>query len=156
MPDVLWSLFSDNRRLLQALPTLAACVIETQMRARHGLKVGVTAVPHTFNHELRFNPHVHTMVTAGGLHTRYGEWVHRSYYDQDHLMRSWRRVVIKLLRAALEAGQLLSSPDSSEIRALLADQERRWWSIKIQSFASKVHFLGYAGRYVRRPPIARK
>lgn len=32
----------------------------------------------------------------------------------------------------------------------------RWWSIKIQSLRSKEHFLRYAGRYVRRPPIAQK
>jgi len=38
----------------------------------------------------------------------------------------------------------------------LAQQENRWWSIKIQSFTSKEHFLRYAGRYVRRPPIAQR
>jgi Putative transposase len=32
----------------------------------------------------------------------------------------------------------------------------RWWSIKIQSFEDKWHFLQYAGRYVRRPPIAQR
>ena len=39
---------------------------------------------------------------------------------------------------------------------MLAQQENRWWSIKIQSFKSKEHFLRYAGRYVRRPPIAQR
>ena len=38
----------------------------------------------------------------------------------------------------------------------LAQQENRWWSIKIQSFKSKEHFLRSAGRYVRRPPIAQR
>jgi hypothetical protein len=37
---------------------------------------------------------------------------------------------------------------------LLAHLEKCWWSIKIQSFEDKSHFLQYAGRYVRRPPIA--
>jgi hypothetical protein len=32
----------------------------------------------------------------------------------------------------------------------------RRWSIKIQPFKSKEHFLEYAGRYVRRPPIAQR
>ena len=33
-------------------------------------------------------------------------------------------------------------------------QYERWWSIHIDHFESKKHFLLYAGRYVRRPPIA--
>jgi hypothetical protein len=34
--------------------------------------------------------------------------------------------------------------------------EKCWWSIKIQSFEDKWHFLRYAGRYARRPPIAQR
>ena len=41
-----------------------------------------------------------------------------------------------------------------QMENLLTEQENRWWSIKIQSFTSKGQFLRYAGRYVRRPPIA--
>ena len=39
---------------------------------------------------------------------------------------------------------------------MLTQQEKRWWSIRIQSFEDKGHFLQYAGRYVRRPPIAQR
>ena len=40
------------------------------------------------------------------------------------------------------------------MRLLLELQEERWWSAKFQRFASRKHFLAYAGNYVRRPPIA--
>src|SRR5450755_4099264 len=39
---------------------------------------------------------------------------------------------------------------------LLTHLEKCWWSIKIKSFEDKGHFLQYAGRYVRRPPIAQR
>jgi len=39
---------------------------------------------------------------------------------------------------------------------MLTYQEKRWWSVRIQSFESKEHFLRYAGRYIRRPPIAQR
>jgi hypothetical protein len=39
---------------------------------------------------------------------------------------------------------------------LLTHLEKCWWSIKIQLFEDKWHFLQYAGRYVRRPPIAQR
>ena len=65
--------------------------------------VGVIAILHTFNGRLEFNSHVHTMVTGGGL---YGDtWMSCVYYDRDPLMKAWRKAVIKLLRAALRAGQ---------------------------------------------------
>jgi hypothetical protein len=43
-----------------------------------------------------------------------------------------------------------------QIEEMLTEQESRWWSIKIQSFPSIAHFLRYAGRYTRRPPIAQR
>ena len=76
------------------------------MRAKYGLRVGVIAVPHTFNGKLEFNSHVHTMVTGGGLCGSSGSWVSRVYYERDPLMEAWRRAVIALLRAALRADQL--------------------------------------------------
>jgi hypothetical protein len=63
MPDVLWPLFR-NRKLAKVLSVLAAKTVEAWVRAKFGLKVGVIAIPHTFNGTLEFNAHVHVMVTA--------------------------------------------------------------------------------------------
>ena len=38
--------------------------------------------------------------------------------------------------------------------SLLTAQYERWWSVDVQPCVSKEHFLRYAGRYVRRPPLA--
>jgi hypothetical protein len=154
MPDVLWPLFRDNSRLTKALPVLAAGVIQTQAAVRHGRRVGVLAILHTFNGKLEFNSHVHSMVTAGGLHDSSEVWVTSILYNSETLMRSWQRAVIALLRAAAEAGQLVTRIPREELEELLSQQEKRWWSINIQSFEDKEHFLKYAGRYTRRPPIA--
>jgi Putative transposase len=50
----------------------------THSRTSHS---GVIAILHTFNGELKFNSHVHTMVTGGGLHGSSDIWVSRVYYD---------------------------------------------------------------------------
>ncbi len=156
MPDVLWPLFHDNPPLAKALSALAAEVIQARMSAKYGLRVGVIAILHTFNGELKFNSHVHTMVTGGGLREVSHIWVSRVYYDRDLLMKSWRKAVIALLRAALQAGQLGTELTVDQMEDLLTHLEKCWWSIKIQSFEDKGHFLQYAGRYVRRPPIAQR
>jgi len=41
-----------------------------------------------------------------------------------------------------------------ELDDLLKREEERWWSVHIRFFEGKEHFLRYAGRYARRPPIA--
>lgn len=62
--------------------------------------------------------------------------------------------VITYLRGALEAKVLTSDLSPQRLRTRLKKQYERWWSINVDTFESKKHFLRYAGRYVRRPPIA--
>jgi Putative transposase/Transposase zinc-binding domain len=154
MPDVLWPIFRDNPHLSRALSALAASVIQAEGSARYGLQVGVIAILHTFNGQLHFNSHVHTMVSGGALPAHLGKWTRRLYYNRKRLTAAWRSAVIELLRSALRVGRLQAKATANEMEALFTEQEGRWWSIKIQSFKSKEHSLRYAGRYVRRPPIA--
>jgi len=156
MPDLLWPVFRDSPLLARALPALAAEVVRAQVGVRHGLRLGVVAILHTFNGKLEFNSHVHTMVTGGGLQGSSGIWVPRGYYNHDQLMKAWRKAVIALLRAALRAGQLRTELTDDQMGDLVTHLERCWWSVKVQSFEDKWHFLQYAGRYVRRPPIAQR
>ena len=156
MPDVLWALFRDNPHLTTALSALAARVIQARISIRSGLRIGVIAILHTFNGKLEFNSHVHSLVTAGGLYGLSDSWVPTAFHEKNGLLKGWRRSVIRLLRAALRCGELVSSLTTEQLEALLTKQENRWWSVKVQSFSSKKHFLGYAARYVRRPPIAQK
>ena len=71
-------------------------------------------------------------------------------------MKLWREGVIELLRAALCAKRLDTDMTHDQVKDLLSEQENRWWSVKVQSFRSKEHFLRYAARYVKRPPIAQR
>lgn len=154
MPNVLWPFYRE-RKLMRLLPMLAAKTIEAWVRAKFGLKVGVIAIPHTFNSKLDFNAHVHVMVTAGGLEAS-GTWRSSVYFDVDALTRYWRKGVIRLLRMALRVGIIHADLPAEQIEETLRGEENRWWSVKLQSLGSKEHFLRYAGRYARRPPIAQR
>lgn len=48
----------------------------------------------------------------------------------------------------------LIDPSERNIETPFQTWKRRWWSTDVDFFASKGHFLRYAGRYVRRPPVA--
>jgi len=158
MPDVLWPIFQKNRHLLHDLPNLGAAVIQQWAKLKYGVRVPIMVIPHTFGGGLNFNSHLHILVSVGGLQESEGRWVNSLVFDEDEdkgkLMRMWRFAVITYLRAALKAKVLTSDLSPQELRTRLKKQYERWWSIDIDHFASKKHFLRYAGRYVRRPPIA--
>jgi hypothetical protein len=158
MPDVLWPIFRQNRHLLHDLPKLGAAVIQQWARLKCGVRAPIMVIPHTFGGGLNFNSHLHILVSAGGLQQSEGRWVNSLVFDEDRdkgkLMRMWRFAVITYLRAVLAAKLLTSDLSPGNLRTALKKQYERWWSIDIDHFASKKHFLRYAGRYVRRPPIA--
>jgi Putative transposase len=155
MPNVLWPIFQRNRHLLHDLPALGAGVIQEWLKMKYGVRVLLMVVPHTFGRHLTFNAHLHILVSAGGLKELEGRWVADLPFD-NALMHMWRFAVITYLRAALAANVLATDMNTATFKALLVSQYERWWSIDIHHFTSKEHFLRYAGRYARRPPIAQR
>jgi hypothetical protein len=154
MPDVLWPIFQENRHLLNDLPALGAGIIQQWARQKYGVRVLIMVVPHTSGRHLNFNPHLHILVSAAGLRESEARWITPLRFDKDALMCGWRCAVITYLRSALEAGVLTSHRTTSALKVVLTTQYERWWNIDIGRFVSKAHFLRYAGRYVRHPPIA--
>ena len=154
MPDVLWPIFQRNRHLLHDLPTLGASVIQQWVKARHGVRVLIMVVQHTFGRRLNFNPHLHILVSSGGLKESPPRWVVVPSFDKGALMSMWRYAVITYLREALQAKVVTSDLCRRDFKSLLKTQYERWWNIDIDRFKSKWQFLRYAGRYIRRPPIA--
>jgi len=72
-------------------------------------------------------------------------------------MRMWRYAVITHLREALKAHILKSDRDGTDLsRILKSEYERPRWIIYLHRSMSKKHFLQYAARYARRPPIAQR
>jgi Putative transposase/Transposase zinc-binding domain len=158
MPRELWSIFRQNRPLLHDLPVLGASVIQQWIRIKYGASVLVMVVPHTFGGDLKFNSHLHILISTGGFQESSGHWIPHLPLDKEALMKRWRYAVINHLRRLLEAGVLSSDLEAQELRKLLsvAYQHPRHpkWVIFLDSITSKFHFLRYAARYVRRPPIA--
>ena len=155
MPSLLWPIFKQNRHLLHDLPALGAAVIEQWMKAEYGVRLLIMVVPHTFGGYLNFNSHLHILVSAGGLQEAEGRWIAALRFNKDSLMRMWRFAVITFLREALKRHVLKSNRDGKDLsRILKSEYERPRWIIYIRESMSKRHFLQYAARYARRPPIA--
>jgi hypothetical protein len=125
---------------------------------KYGAKALIMAVPHTFGGDLKFNTHVHVLISGGGLRKSDGRWVPHLSLNKVALMRMWRYAVISHLRLAFKAHVLRSDLGTKGFPNLLSvayqSERHPQWIIFVDQIVSKTHFLRYAARYVRRPPIA--
>ena len=148
------TVFRHNRHLLHDLPVLGAQVLLQWARQKYGIRLMIVVIPHTFGRHLNFNCHLRILVSEGGLREDGTPCRARARLDKKALMPMWRYAVITLLREAAWAGVLETDMPRGELMRLLTAQYERWWNIDVNRFKSKKQFLGYAGRYARRPPIA--
>jgi hypothetical protein len=98
LPSELRSLARFRPKLVYAALFAAASATLVELgQSRLGAELGITMVLHTWTRDLRLHPHVHAIVTAGGLtnlgpplvalrSNRYGEKV----ADASHPGTSWR------------------------------------------------------------------
>jgi hypothetical protein len=157
MPREFWSILRENRHLLHGMPSMAAEAIQQWVKARYGARVLIIIVQHTFGGFLNFYPHLHVMVSEGGLHKAEGRWIAGLEYGKRgflELKTAWRYAVIAYLAEALRRQVLSSELSAEELMLLFVAQYRRGWHIDIGRRMSKAHFLRYVGRYIRRPPVA--
>jgi hypothetical protein len=148
MPAQLWPLFAANPRLCKKIAEIAGRVILSYGRVHRGIELGVLPVLQTFNGKLDFNPHVHALVTASDLRlSRFGKT--SFFLDAKKLGRSWQKLVVTLLHEAL-----VKDKSGSVQKVIDGAACSFWMPADVRRLFGKKHFLFYAGRYVRRPPIA--
>jgi hypothetical protein len=156
MPDVLWPIFKLDRSFLDDLPALGAESIKLWARSHGGMKVLIMIVLHTFGRRLNFHPHLHVLVSRLGCRESTIEHSAPIRYTRRELMPIWRHTLITYLREAQRSNLLPSGWTDGDPKSVLEEQQHRWWNIDVAQFQSKAHFLRYAGRYVRRPPISER
>jgi hypothetical protein len=142
----------------QTLLTLAAD------RKRLGAHVGVTALLHTWGQNLMFHPHLHCVVTGGGLSPDGRRWItaRRGYLLPVKMLgRLFRGKFLAGVKEAYQAGQLTLGGSV----ATLADPQvfRRWldalyrqdWVVYAKRpFGGAQQVFRYLGRYSHRVAIA--
>lgn len=149
-----WSIFRQNRHLLDDLPAIGAGVVQDWAREKYGAEIAVLVVCHTFGGDLKFNPHLHMLVSTEGLHKSRRKLVKGMLFHKDRMVRNWRYALLDYLAMALESGQLASKKSTAQLRVLFHEHRDRLWSGNVNYYESKDAFLRYISRYLRRPPLA--
>jgi predicted Zn-ribbon and HTH transcriptional regulator len=168
LPDELRDLTHHNRRRIFGL--LFEGAADTLLDLGHdenrlGALLGFTAVLHTWTRDLRFHPHLHTIVTGGGLRTDTGEWVSR--HGGRYLFPA--AVLGALFRGKFMAA-LIRARDKDELRfagrcASLAQPDvfeafkdrlysKDWVVYAKRPFGGAEEVYRYLGRYTHRVGIS--
>jgi hypothetical protein len=158
MPRVFWPLLQGNRHLLRDLPALGAAAIEFWAQARYGARIILMVVQQTYGGFLNFYPHLHTLVSAGGLDGCTGQWTQSlNFHIAEHkheLMLAWKLALLTALDTASKHGVLESDLGRDEFSNILETEGRRKWNVYVSAGVSKNHVIDHIGRYIRKPPIA--
>lgn len=154
MPSEFRPILQQNMHLLKDVPAIGAEAIMQWAKARYGVRVLVVVVQQTFGGFLNFVPHLHVMVSAGGLHSATSRWIHHLNFDKTELMRAWRYGLIAYLAEAVKRRVIKSYVSSEELLSMFTTQYKREWNIFISRKGPKTYWLKHDGRYIRRPPVA--
>jgi hypothetical protein len=119
-------------------------------RSRLHAQVGVTAVLHTWTRDLRFHPHIHCIVTGGGLDD-HGHWVRA----RSRFLFSVKAMA-KVFRGKFMDGMTAILRQETAVLAELKDRLYRqdWVVYAKQPFGGPAQVFSYLGRYTHRVGIS--
>jgi len=86
--------------LFKVLMDAVSNTVQQLLKDKHRAVSGVVCVLHPYGEELNLNPHVHVLLTEGGL-TRAGECVSVSFLEYGALRRIWQYQLLTMVKRVL-------------------------------------------------------
>jgi hypothetical protein len=168
LPGALGPVALANPRVVYGLLMRAAAktLLEVAANPKHlGAEVGVLAVLHTWGQNLALHPHVHCVVTGGGLAPDESRWIAGRddfFLPVRILRRVFRGKFLSGLRAAFKRGKLRFPGDlvplerSDQFNALLSKLVRTEWFVyaKPPWNGAATVVLKYLARYTHKAAIS--
>jgi len=150
IPKELREIIFKDRSLIKVLTDCAARTALEVLQIRGSDAVpGIIAIVHTFGGDLKFNPHVHMLITEGGL-TSNNQWDDIPFLPYALLRKKWQYYLLTELKALLpktsENAQLIDYLFKSKSKGFYVNAEKKMTSAR---FAAR-----YIGRYMARPALA--
>lgn len=151
IPEGMRDIFLRNRKLLEILPKSAAEVMKSwceDWNKKEKFMPGIVAVIHTFGRDLKWNPHVHVLMTLGAM-GKSGKWRKIKYIPYDMLRKRWETVLLKNLEEKVGKKKIKALKDGMYKKYDKGFYVYAKGEMKDAGGAAK-----YVGRYMGRPAIA--
>ena len=152
IPKELREFFGIDRQRLKILPKCAAKAVTSWMHSlnkKEEFTPGIVTVIHTFGRDLKWNPHVHMMVTEGGK-GNITEWKHIRHISYESLRKRWQKILLDEITYMVG--------NTKEIRLLknklYKEKDKGFYVHAKTEIKSARTAAKYVGRYVGRHAIA--
>jgi hypothetical protein len=153
LPDRLREVLKEDRGLWRVIMDSAIKALNDTLShsLRREVVAGAIIILHPFGRNLRFNPHIHLLITEGGF-DRTKKFIHKKYIPFKALRRTWQYQILTNLKKAL--------PKTKEYATLIDKLFKAYpegfyvFAPKESRITQRQKISRYVARYVRHPAIA--
>ena len=144
------SFFLNDRSLLDCLFHAVESVISRmffELNKSKNFTPGFILVLHTFGRDLKWNPHIHCLLSEGG-YSDDGFWRDVHYFNYTYLRNSFRTVLLNEMESKI-------GPSFKKIKALCYKEHKDGFYVYAKpNHCDPKAVAKYIGRYLGRPVIA--
>jgi hypothetical protein len=109
---------------------------------------GFILVLHTFGRDLKWNPHIHCLLSEGGVADN-GKWRYVTHFNYTYLRNAFRTVLLN------ELEQRITSPSFKRIKSACYREHKHGFYVYAKpNKCEPKTVIKYIGRYLGRPVIA--
>lgn len=130
-----------------------------------GYLPGIMAVIHTFGRDKKFTPHIHMLVTCGGLDTSYTQWItpikdgfipHQILRNsfQKHFLANMQQLWKNQLMDTIPLSRYHMFTLGFQSKLIQTVLEKVWFVWVGKKLDNAFNAVSYVARYTKRPPIA--
>jgi len=114
---------------------------------------GFICVLHTFGRDLKWNPHIHVLLSEGGVSLS-GEWQSCTHFNYHFLLVAFRTALLNMIQHALPVDPRILIP-FRQLKAKLYGTKVNGFYVRAKPTPCKPDkVIKYIGRYLGRPAIA--
>ncbi len=156
IPEQLRQAFYEERHCGDLLSVFMRCgyecledVVSTIKRA--SLKIGCIVVVQTHGRSGRYNPHLHIIMTSGGVNEEIKRWHDLGYFKYEMIHKKWQYHLFRMVKeyfGKAEVDKLINELWKKYPKGLVANVSKGSVPEKSKGLAR------YLARYIASPPIA--
>lgn len=157
LPHSIHPLIRKNKVLLDALMRSAAFTFKDWLWHRHQIKIGIISVLHTYGEKKNYHPHVHMIVSWGGMKKK-GKLkeIENEFVNYKFLQKKFRINYEKELIEMYDRGHLVSSfTDRMSMLTFVKQINKQDWQLHLEpAMQTPSEVIRYIGRYSKRACIS--
>ena len=161
LPQELRSLCMGNRKLMFGLLFKAAqhTIVTLSKDEKYiGAIPGIVSILHTNGQDLNFHPHIHNIVSGGGINTG-GKWIKekrsngRFLFPRRAMEKIYKGYFLDPLKKYIADGSLKHTGMATVEKILSATGQKKWNVYAKAPFGGPAQIIEYLGRYTHKVAI---